>query len=122
MRFEQGNHRISLQILVVVFGSICLAVVALASNLGGIVEAAVGVNGMLLGPTLALFTMGWGCPWVNSHVSNAFALQRTCAMHIITVFQLASKRIKREPCRNHKDSILVFPMWSKNFVTRVSCA
>ena len=113
MCFERSNHHISLQILVVVFGSICLAVVALASTLGGILEAAVSINGMLIGPTLALFTMGWGCPWVNSHVSNAFALQRTCAMHISTMFLLASKRVKCEPCGNHKDSILVFLIRNK---------
>lgn len=58
------------QILVIVFGAICLAMVGVASGLGGIIEAGFSANGILLGPLLALFTMGWGCPWVNSKVRS----------------------------------------------------
>uniref|UniRef100_H2YSY2 Sodium-coupled monocarboxylate transporter 2 n=1 Tax=Ciona savignyi TaxID=51511 RepID=H2YSY2_CIOSA len=39
---------------------------ALAANLGGVLNAALSINGMISGPMVALFTMGWAFPWINS--------------------------------------------------------
>nr|XP_002131513.1 sodium-coupled monocarboxylate transporter 1 [Ciona intestinalis] len=54
------------KILVIFFGGCCLAMSALASNLGGVLNAALSINGMISGPMVALFTMGWAFPWINS--------------------------------------------------------
>jgi len=60
---------IKLQGLVVFYGACCLALTAVAANLGGILNAALSINGMVSGPMVALFTMAWAFPWCNSWVS-----------------------------------------------------
>ncbi|GAB6026991.1 hypothetical protein CHUAL_013657 [Chamberlinius hualienensis] len=52
--------------LVVAYGAICMALVALAENLGGIMKAVFGINSIAGGPMLVVFTSGMLLPWVNS--------------------------------------------------------
>nr|CAB3266303.1 sodium-coupled monocarboxylate transporter 1 [Phallusia mammillata] len=67
--YKRLSSRVTLllsKMLVVLFGAACIATVVLAANLGEIFQAAASVNAVVLGPSLALFTMGWGFPWINS--------------------------------------------------------
>ncbi|GAB6027711.1 hypothetical protein CHUAL_001947 [Chamberlinius hualienensis] len=54
------------RLLVVVFGIVCMAMVTLAENLGGIVNAVFGISGVTGGPMLGVFTAGMLLPWINS--------------------------------------------------------
>ena len=48
----------------------------LASQLGGLVQAALSVNGLVGGAMVGLFTLGMLLPWCNSVVSDiTFPLQ-----------------------------------------------
>lgn len=52
-------------ILALVFGVICLGLTYVASLLGGILQAALSLFGMLGAPMLGLFTLGMIFPWAN---------------------------------------------------------
>ena len=55
-----------IQVASVVFGVICIALTYMVESLGdGILQAALSINGMLGGPTLAIFFMGALMPPVN---------------------------------------------------------
>nr|XP_019947839.1 PREDICTED: sodium-coupled monocarboxylate transporter 1-like [Paralichthys olivaceus] len=48
------------------YGVLCIAMAALASIMGGIMQASVTVSGVLGGPLLGLFILGIFCPFANS--------------------------------------------------------
>ncbi|XP_025084658.1 sodium-coupled monocarboxylate transporter 1-like [Pomacea canaliculata] len=52
--------------LAVTFGILCLAMTYVASKLGGILQAALALFGMLGCPMLGLFTLGVFFPWANT--------------------------------------------------------
>jgi len=54
----------------VIYGGLCLAMAYLASQLGGVLEAALSILGLVGGPLLGLFTLGFMFPFVNSWVSG----------------------------------------------------
>ncbi|KAG9475743.1 hypothetical protein GDO78_003908 [Eleutherodactylus coqui] len=51
--------------LCVLFGILCTAMAVLASQMGGVVQAALSIHGMGGGPMLGLFTLGILFPWTN---------------------------------------------------------
>ncbi|GAB6026987.1 hypothetical protein CHUAL_013653 [Chamberlinius hualienensis] len=53
------------RILVVVYGLICIALVTLTANIGGVVQTTFGVIAITGGPTATIFTVGMLLPWVN---------------------------------------------------------
>lgn len=54
------------RILAVIFGIICLGLTYVASQLGGVLQAALSLFGMIGGPLLGVFTLGMFFPWANS--------------------------------------------------------
>ena len=54
------------KILTVVFGLICIGFSYVAANLGGILQAAMSINGMLGGPTTGMFLLAFFNPWSES--------------------------------------------------------
>ncbi|GAB6027709.1 hypothetical protein CHUAL_001945 [Chamberlinius hualienensis] len=54
------------RLLVVFHGVVCMAMVTLAENLGGIVNAIFGISGITRGPMMGVFTVGMLLPWVTS--------------------------------------------------------
>lgn len=54
------------KILAMVYGVIAILLVAVAQNLGNVLQAALSLFGMLGGPLLGLFTLGMFFPWANS--------------------------------------------------------
>ncbi|XP_050394459.1 sodium-coupled monocarboxylate transporter 2 [Patella vulgata] len=53
------------KVLAFVFGLICLGLTYVASLLGGVLQAALSLFGMIGGPLLGLFTLGMLFPWAN---------------------------------------------------------
>ncbi|XP_061495459.1 sodium-coupled monocarboxylate transporter 1-like [Rhineura floridana] len=47
------------------YGGVCIAMAALASLLGGLLQAALSIFGMIGGPLLGLFSLGVLCPFAN---------------------------------------------------------
>nr|XP_060633218.1 sodium-coupled monocarboxylate transporter 1-like [Anolis sagrei ordinatus] len=47
------------------YGGVCIAMAALASLLGGLLQAALSIFGMVGGPLLGLFSLGILCPFAN---------------------------------------------------------
>ncbi|XP_060579186.1 sodium-coupled monocarboxylate transporter 1-like isoform X1 [Ruditapes philippinarum] len=54
------------RIIAVIFGVICLGLTYVASKLGGVLQAALSLFGMIGGPLLGLFTLGMIFPWANT--------------------------------------------------------
>ncbi|XP_019947730.2 sodium-coupled monocarboxylate transporter 1-like [Paralichthys olivaceus] len=52
--------------LSLVYGALCIGMAGLASLMGGILQAAVSIFGIIGGPLLGLFTLGILCPFANS--------------------------------------------------------
>ncbi|XP_059475932.1 sodium-coupled monocarboxylate transporter 1-like isoform X1 [Neocloeon triangulifer] len=48
-----------------IYGIICFGIVFLVAQIGGVLQAALSVNGMVGGPILGLFSLGILIPWVN---------------------------------------------------------
>uniref|UniRef100_A0A4W6E0E2 Solute carrier family 5 member 8 n=1 Tax=Lates calcarifer TaxID=8187 RepID=A0A4W6E0E2_LATCA len=48
------------------YGALCIGMAGLASLMGGILQAAVSIFGVIGGPLLGLFTLGILCPFANS--------------------------------------------------------
>lgn len=53
------------KILVIILGFLCLGLAYVASLLGGVLQAALSLFGMIGGPLLGLFTLGLFFPWAN---------------------------------------------------------
>lgn len=53
------------KILVLVLGAVCLGLAYVASLLGGVLQAALSLFGMIGGPLLGLFSLGLFFPWAN---------------------------------------------------------
>ncbi|XP_063073284.1 sodium-coupled monocarboxylate transporter 1-like isoform X2 [Engraulis encrasicolus] len=49
-----------------VYGAVCIGMAGLASLMGGLLQAAVSIFGVVGGPLLGLFSVGILCPFVNS--------------------------------------------------------
>ena len=56
--------------LAVGYGVLSFAVVFLVKYLPGVLQAALGIFGIVGGPVLGAFTLGMFFPWANSIVSN----------------------------------------------------
>lgn len=52
--------------LSLIYGLVCIGVAGLASLMGGILQAAVSILGVIGGPLLGLFSLGFLCPLANS--------------------------------------------------------
>lgn len=55
-----------------------------ASRLGGVLQAALSINGIINGRMVALFTHGYLFPWINSYASFHF---RVCIFTINEFFK-----------------------------------
>ncbi|GAB6026992.1 hypothetical protein CHUAL_013658 [Chamberlinius hualienensis] len=53
------------KVLVIVYGWICIALVTLAENIDGIVQATLRISGITGGPIVTIFTLGMLFPRVN---------------------------------------------------------
>ncbi|XP_074659559.1 sodium-coupled monocarboxylate transporter 1-like [Tubulanus polymorphus] len=53
------------KILAVIYGVICIGLTFVAAQLGGVLQAALGLFGMIGGPVLGVFTLGMFIPWSN---------------------------------------------------------
>lgn len=54
------------KILALVYGVVAILLVAVAQNLGNVLQAALSLFGMIGGPLLGLFTLGMFFPWANA--------------------------------------------------------
>lgn len=54
------------KITALVYGFLAILLVMVAQQLGGVLQAALSVHGMVGGPMLGLFTLGMMLPWTNS--------------------------------------------------------
>lgn len=54
------------RIIATIFGLVCLGLTYVASKLGGVLQAALSLFGMIGGPLLGLFTLGMMFPWANT--------------------------------------------------------
>ncbi|GAB6032202.1 hypothetical protein CHUAL_010846 [Chamberlinius hualienensis] len=54
------------KILVIFYGGLCIALVALAELMGNVARASYSIYGLTGGPVLTLFTIGMLLPWANS--------------------------------------------------------
>ncbi|KAA8580000.1 sodium-coupled monocarboxylate transporter 1 [Etheostoma spectabile] len=52
--------------LSLIYGVLCIGMAGLASLMGGILQAAISIFGIIGGPLLAVFTLGILCPFANS--------------------------------------------------------
>ena len=72
---NQKTFWVLFTVLVVVFGLLCIGMAYVASELGGVLEAALSILGLVGGPLLGLFTLAILFPFSNSIVSkNQFKL------------------------------------------------
>jgi len=54
------------KVSVIVYGGLCIAMAYVASQLGGVLQAALSILGMVGGPVLSMFTLGLIFPFANS--------------------------------------------------------
>jgi len=54
---------------VILFGGLAIGTAYFVSQLGGILQIALSLGGIIGGPNLALFSMGCLLPFVNGYVS-----------------------------------------------------
>ncbi|KAM9845822.1 sodium-coupled monocarboxylate transporter 1 [Aulostomus maculatus] len=54
------------KVLSLLYGLLCIGMAGLASLMGGILQAAISIFGIIGGPLLGLFTLGIICPFANS--------------------------------------------------------
>lgn len=66
---------IQTKILSMVYGCICIAVAYIAQHLGGVLQAALTIFGVIGGPLLGLFTLGMFTTTANQEVFS-FKLER----------------------------------------------
>ncbi|KAK3582707.1 hypothetical protein CHS0354_013059 [Potamilus streckersoni] len=59
------------KIIAAVFGLICIGLTYVASLLGGVLQAALSLFGMIGGPLLGVFTLGMIFPWANAYGAYA---------------------------------------------------
>ena len=57
---------------VIIYGGLCIAMAYVASQLGGVLQAALSILGMVGGPVLSMFTLGLIFPFANSWVRYIF--------------------------------------------------
>ncbi|KAJ8688365.1 hypothetical protein QAD02_024160 [Eretmocerus hayati] len=62
---DVGASRI-MKLIVVVVGSICVALVFVVEKLSGLIQAGKSLSGITAGPLLGIFTLGMFCPFANS--------------------------------------------------------
>lgn len=63
-----------MKIIVVIIGSICVALVFVVEKMGALIQASGSLSAITAGPLLGIFTMGMFFPCVNSKVKKMFAL------------------------------------------------
>jgi len=64
--------------LVIVFGGLTIGMAYVASQLGGVLQAALSISGIVGGPVVAVFTLALIFPFANSYVSR---VTRVSAVH-----------------------------------------
>ncbi|ELT96491.1 hypothetical protein CAPTEDRAFT_143062 [Capitella teleta] len=74
---EQRATLIS-KIITLCYGAVMVAFTFVASNLGAILQASVGLFGMIGGPVLGVFTLGIIYPWANSKAWNINSKHLLC--------------------------------------------
>jgi len=53
----------------------------LASQLGGILQAALSLGGLIGGPSVAIYSMGFLLPFVNTYVSSCIKIKLSMCIH-----------------------------------------
>lgn len=64
----EGRATLYAKVIVVVYGGLCIGLTFVAAQLGDVLQAALGLFGMLGGPVLAVFLCGILYPCINKHV------------------------------------------------------
>lgn len=59
-----------LKLITVAVGTVCILLVFIVEQLGGILSLSIALGGVALGPTMGLFTLGMLVPRTNSKVNN----------------------------------------------------
>ena len=77
-KFTDNKKAILTKVLAAGFGVLSYAVVFLVKYLPGVLEAALGIFGIVGGPVLGGFTLGMFFPWANSLVRNGTLLAKHC--------------------------------------------
>lgn len=63
---SEAKATLASKIISVAFGVIMILLTFVAAELGGLLQAALGIFGMIGGPILGIFTLGMVYPWANS--------------------------------------------------------
>lgn len=115
------------KLLVIVYGIVCIAFVALAANMGGLVRAVFSIAGAVGGPLLAVFSLGILFPWVNSQGAlSGFGASLLLGLWVTTGSLLSKTRHPTAPvstigCSKTVDSLLAnFTTPSSNFSATIS--
>lgn len=61
-----------LKLLVVIIGFVCVGLVFVVENLGGVVELSISLNGITHGPLLGIFTLGMMFRSANTKVRTLY--------------------------------------------------
>eukprot|EP00057_Strongylocentrotus_purpuratus_P029239 XP_011683713.1 PREDICTED: sodium-coupled monocarboxylate transporter 1 [Strongylocentrotus purpuratus] len=64
---EEKKYTLVTKGLALFFGVVCIGMTYVASQLGGVLQAALSIFGMIGGPLLGLYSLGMFFPWTNSY-------------------------------------------------------
>lgn len=65
----ESQTRYIMKGVVVIFGTICVALVFVVEHLGSVLQLSISLGSMSNGPLLGIFTLGVMVPWVHATVS-----------------------------------------------------
>ncbi|XP_041484312.1 sodium-coupled monocarboxylate transporter 1-like isoform X2 [Lytechinus variegatus] len=66
-KIEEKKYTLVTKGLALFFGVLCIGMTYVASQLGGVLQAALSIFGMIGGPMLGLYSLGMFFPWTNSY-------------------------------------------------------
>jgi sodium-coupled monocarboxylate transporter 8/12 len=94
---SEAKATLASKIISVAFGAIMIVLTFMAAELGGLLQAALGIFGMIGGPILGIFILGLIYPWANS--KGAY-FGMTAGL-ILTIWLGVGAQIYHPPIRGH---------------------
>ena len=67
---SEGHASMLMKIIVVIIGTICVALVFVVEKMGALIQASGSLGAITAGPLLGIFTLGMFFPFANSMVST----------------------------------------------------